>query len=118
MSDLTRKALTDVLGIAAEADSSHGQAEGLINAIDALTSAFPSLGHSIPHESGHRMTALGLTADMQGLRLLIAVRTVLQLAHHDANGRLAPGSVAAQFPHAAAALARAINQEGAAPDAT
>ena len=116
MSDLASNAVTDK-PIDVEADSTLGQAEGLLSALDALTSALPSLGHGIPYESGHRMAALGLTSDMRGLRLLIAVRTMLQLADHEANGRLAPGSAIAQFPHAAAALARAINQEGPAPDA-
>ena len=116
MSDLSSDAATDTPDDV-EAESTRGQAEGLLSALDALTHALPSLGHGIPYESGHRMAALGLTSDMQGLRLLIAVRTVLQLAHHDANGRLSPGSVEAQFPHAAAALARAVNQEGPPVDA-
>ena len=116
MSDLSSNAATNTPGNA-EADSTPGQAEGLLSALDALTNALPSLGHGIPYESGHRMAALGLTSDVRGLRLLIAVRTMLQLAHHDANGRLSPGSVAAQFPHAATALARAVNQEGPPVDA-
>jgi len=96
--------------------SPHDQAQGLHDAITALTEALPAHDGPVVYQA-EQMTALGLTPDMQGLRLLIAVRTVLQLAHHDANGRLSPGSVEAQFPHAAAALARALNQEGAPVDA-
>ena len=97
--------------------ASQNKAAGLHKAIDALTDALPSMEHGIPYDSAQRMLALGVAASTEGLRLLIAVRTVLQLAHHEANGRLAPGSAVAQLPHAAAALARAINQEGPAPDA-
>jgi hypothetical protein len=90
--------------------------DDLPGAIEALTDALPAMGGGITSKTVHRMLELGLVPDTRGLRLLIAVRTILQLADHEANGRLAEGSVARQFPHAA--LARAINKEGPAPDAT
>lgn len=84
-------------------------AQGAHDAVDKLSDIVSnSTRDNLPV---NHMAAVGIDSTLHGYQLAVATRSVLQLALHAANGRLAPEAVATHFTYAAANLARAINQK-------
>lgn len=83
-------------------------AQGAHDAVDKLSDIVNNSTRD--NLATEHMGTVGIDGSLRGYQLAVATRSVLQLALHAANGRLAPEAVATHFTYAAANLARAINQ--------
>ena len=91
-------------------------AQGAHDAVEALGAVVTNTTRD--HLPAAQMEAVGIDSSLHGYAVAVATRSVLQLALHAANGRLAPEAVATHFTYAAANLARAITRGRTTTDAT